>query len=85
MESEKRFLDVHFKDWSDTDPTDEELRTVWLGWPKEGGLLVLQFEQDEKPDEIGRLRMAVTMEERCKILKERFGAKFIKTQLCIIG
>ncbi|RFU29501.1 hypothetical protein B7463_g6840, partial [Scytalidium lignicola] len=75
-QSERRFLDVLVKDWDDTEPTDEELRNVWFGWPKEGGLLVLQFEQDEKPDDIGRLRMAVTMEERCKIMKERFVAEF---------
>jgi hypothetical protein len=45
--SEKRRLDVYFLDWNDTEPTDEELRVVWFGWPKEGGLLVIQFEQDE--------------------------------------
>ena len=74
--SEKRCLDVHFLDWNDTEPTAEELRVVWFGWPKEGGLLVIQFERDERPDDIGRLRMAVTMEERCKLLTGRFGAKF---------
>jgi hypothetical protein len=74
--SEKRFLDVPWKDWDETQPTDEELRNVWFGWPKEGGVLVLQCEQDEKPDDIRRLRMAETMEERCWILREKFGARF---------
>jgi hypothetical protein len=74
--SEKRFLDVPWKDWDETQPTDEELRNVWFGWPKEGGVLVLQCEQDERPDDIGRLRMAETMEERCWILREKFGARF---------
>jgi hypothetical protein len=39
-------------------------------------LLAIQFEQDERLDEIGRLRMAATMEERCKLLTDRFGARF---------
>jgi hypothetical protein len=37
---------------------------------------VLQCEQDERPDDIGGLRMAETMEERCWILREKFGARF---------
>lgn len=60
----KRCLDVHFLDWSDTEPIDGELRVVWFGWPKEGGLLVIQFEQDERPDDIRKLRMAATMEKK---------------------
>ena len=39
-------------------------------------------EQDESPDVIGRLRMAQTMEERCWILTEKFGAKFMKRLYC---
>jgi len=64
-----------FLDWNDAEPIDEELRVVWFGWPKEGGLLVIQFEQDERPDDIVRLRMAVIVKERCKLLTERIGAK----------
>lgn len=77
-ESERRFNDVtsQANDWNDTEPNEYELRNIRLGWPKEGGLLVLQYEQDERPDDIGRLRMATTMEERCKIMVERFNAKF---------
>ncbi len=41
-------------------------------------MLVIQFEQDERPDDSGRLRMAATMEELCKLLTERIGAKFHK-------
>jgi hypothetical protein len=44
--SENRRLDVHFVHWNDAKPTDE-LRFVWFGSPKEGGLLAIQFEQDE--------------------------------------
>ena len=29
--SERRFLDVKFKDWDETEPSDEELRAVWFG------------------------------------------------------
>jgi hypothetical protein len=47
------------------EPTDEEQRVVWFEWLKEGGLLVIRFEQDERPDDIEWLRMASTMEERC--------------------
>jgi len=32
---------VHFLDWNETDPIDEELRVVWFGWPKEEGSLVI--------------------------------------------
>jgi hypothetical protein len=69
--SEKKRLDVQFVHWNDAEPTDEELRFVWFGWLKEGGLLAIQFEQDERLDE-----MAATMEERCKLLTDRFGARF---------
>lgn len=83
--SQKRFEDVPWKDWNDTEPTDEELRNVWFGWPKEGGLLVLQCEQDERPDDIGRLRMAETMEERCWILRESLMRGFMRRRGCMRG
>lgn len=76
--SEKRFLSIWFGDWDESQPTEEELKIVWLGWPEEGGLLVLEFENMETPDDIGRLRMAVSMEERCRIMRESFDAKYFE-------
>jgi hypothetical protein len=73
--SKKRCFEVYFLAWNDIERTGEELRVVWFGGPKEGGLLVIQYEQVERPDVIGRLRMAATIEERCELLRERFGAK----------
>ena len=37
------------------------------------------------PNDIRRLRMAITIKERCKILKERFGAKFYKDPALYAG
>ncbi|KAF7508525.1 hypothetical protein GJ744_009238 [Endocarpon pusillum] len=66
------------------EPTKEELKRIFLGWPEErkgiegdaaqidvsGGVLVLEY--DDEPDmheDIGRLRMAVNMQERCQLMK----------------
>ena len=74
--SERRFRDVWSGDWDEVQPTEEELKLVWFGWPADGGLLVLECENSESPEDIGRLRMATNMEERCKILTEAFMARF---------
>jgi hypothetical protein len=89
-ESVKRLKDVVFLDWDVTDPTERELRTRFFGWPDTrqgggpvdtqddipGGVLVLEYEDEgDMPDDIGRLRMAVNMGERCRLMKERYGAK----------
>lgn len=71
----------------DLEVTMREKRWVKVGWPSTGGLWVAEFDTtfagvDEEdnllPDDEGaaRLRMARTMDERCKILRERFRAKF---------
>ena len=68
-------------------PTMREKRLVKVGWPMSGGVWVAEFDTtwagvDEEhnlvPDdqEIGILRMARTMDERCRMLRDRFGAKF---------
>jgi hypothetical protein len=54
----------------------EERRGVYIGWPKEGGVLVLEGHACLLSDETGMLRMVTEMEERCQILRERLGAVF---------
>ena len=62
------------------DETDEEMRELWVGWPKSGGVLISEFQSHigeiKIPEDIGRLRMALTMEERCELLKTKFGAVY---------
>lgn len=62
------------------DEIDEEMRQVWVGWPESGGVLVPEFQSQVGkimvPDDIRRLRMALAMEERCEMLRSRFGAVF---------
>ena len=70
--SEKRFIDVWFGSWDESGPSEKELRLVWFGWLENGGLLLLEGENMEAPEDIGRLRMATTMEERCAVMRKRF-------------
>ena len=64
------------------DETVEELRQLWVGWPESGGVLVAEYQNEvgkiKTPHDIGRLRMAHTMEERCQLLKTKFGAVYYK-------
>jgi hypothetical protein len=64
------------------DETAEEMREVWVGWPELGGLLISEFQSTvgeiKIPEDIGRLRMALTNKERCKLLRTRFGAVYYK-------
>ena len=68
-------------------PTMAEKRLIKVGWPSSGGVWVAEFdttwagvdEEDKlvpEDEEIGRLRMARTMDERCGILRDRFKATF---------
>lgn len=68
-------------------PTMREKRLLKVGWPSSGGLWVAEFDTawagvDEEDnlvpwdEELGRLRMARTMDERCAVLRDRFGARF---------
>ena len=34
--------------------------------------------EDKVPDDIGRLRMAFTMEQRCEMLTNHFGARYFR-------
>lgn len=86
----KRSRDVSCFEWK-CNPTKEELKRIFLGWPEEkkglegdaaqnavsGGLLVLEYDDEgDTPEDIGRLRMAVNMQERCQLMKERFNATY---------
>ncbi|ERF76340.1 hypothetical protein EPUS_04198 [Endocarpon pusillum Z07020] len=74
----KHSRDVFFMEWN-CEPTKEELKHIFLGWPEErkelegdaaqidvsGGILVLEYDDEgDMPEDIGRLRMAVNMQER---------------------
>lgn len=58
----------------------EELIWRFIGWEPadgSGGMWVFEYDDEDgdEPMETGKLRMCVTMEERCTVLKE-LGAKF---------
>jgi len=73
---------INKQDWINAtlgvrDPTEEELKVVVYGWPAEGaGVWVLRYESEgDVPDDFGRLRLALTMEERIAIMQE-YNAEF---------
>jgi hypothetical protein len=50
--------------------TEEERIKVYVGWPENGVVLVLEGEKNELDAEIvGMLRMARGMEERCRVMR----------------
>ena len=59
------------------DLTEEESKVVVYGWPTEGaGVWVLRYgSEDDVPYDFGRLRLALTMEERIEIMQE-YDAEF---------
>jgi hypothetical protein len=66
-------------------PTMRERRWVSVGWPSKGGLWVGEFdttvfepvEHDNiVPIDTARLMLASTMDDKCRILREHFDAKF---------
>lgn len=89
---EQRYHDVSSGIWKYVNPTDEEKIVRFFGWPEEeetesqkehgqggsgGGVLMLEYEDVvDMPNDVGRLRMAVNMEERCRLMKERLSAKY---------
>ena len=56
----------------------EELREVYVGWPKTGGVLVLEDDMNFITMEVGMLRMVTSMEERCELLRTKLGAVLYK-------
>ena len=86
--SRKRFLyvtnEVFFP--REEEPTDDELGLVWIGWPEGGGLLVLEDIRDALRDrQVGILRLATTMEERCRLLRDRLGATYFEDPMTYPG
>nr|OQO31640.1 hypothetical protein B0A51_01130 [Rachicladosporium sp. CCFEE 5018] len=70
------------RDWANAtmkarESTEEEEKVVVYGWPTEGaGVWVLRYEgEDSVPDDFGRLRLALSMEERIAMMRE-YGAEF---------
>ncbi|KAK2032881.1 hypothetical protein LX32DRAFT_136913 [Colletotrichum zoysiae] len=85
--SYRRWKDVYFRDGYNKKPTKDELVVLFLGWTDavhyseggNGGLLVLEYEdKDDLADGIGRLRMAVNMQERCQMMRDRFEPQFFE-------
>ncbi|KAI9785863.1 MAG: hypothetical protein M1816_008190 [Peltula sp. TS41687] len=63
--------------------TAEEERELVLGWPQEGGVWVLELESESKrPTDLGRIHMALNMEERCRVIKEYGGVFFADPKDC---
>lgn len=56
----------------------EEEREVYIGWPEEGGVLFLHNSKISIPGEVGMLRIATSMEERCRLLRDRLDAMYYK-------
>lgn len=61
------------------DLTEEESKVVVYGWPVEGsGVWVLRYESErDVPDDFGKLRLALTMEERIARMQE-YGAELLE-------
>jgi hypothetical protein len=60
----------------------KEKKLRYIGWPKTGGVWVVEYaapEHENIPvvaDDIGRLHMCFTIEERCEMLRDYFGPTF---------
>jgi hypothetical protein len=80
--SEERSMRTAASDGTADEPTDQELKEVFVGWPDDGGVLIAEFQneigEDKVPEDIGRLRMAFTMEQRCEMLTNHFGARYFR-------
>lgn len=72
--SEQEWMDVLF---GMRDATETEKRILEFGWPSNGsGVWVLRYATErEVPKDFGRVRVAVTMDERVEIMRE-YGANF---------
>ena len=57
-------------------PTKEQEAITIFGWPQQGGVFLLRYENESAlPEDFGRIHMAINMGERCEIMKE-YGARF---------
>jgi hypothetical protein len=66
-------------------PTMAEKRFVSVSWPITGGLWIagydtslwgIEEEENLVPDDVARLSVARTMDERSRLLRDHFGARF---------
>ena len=79
---ERQYENIQIGDVNEEPPEGEERKLRYIGWPKTGGVWVVEYTAPEEgtlPEvaaDIGRLRMCFTMEERCEMLRDRFGATF---------
>jgi hypothetical protein len=83
--SQRRWLDVNLDLITESEPSCEEEREVYIGWPKEGGVLVLDNVKRSIPGEVGMLRMVTSMEERCQLLRERLNAVYYEDTRTYLG
>ncbi|KAI9657864.1 MAG: hypothetical protein M1831_004100 [Alyxoria varia] len=62
------------------EPSEEEKRVLFVGWPDGGkkGVWVLSLEDEsKKPKDLGKLNLCVTMDERCGVLRG-WGAEYFE-------
>ena len=75
--SEQRWLDVKLNNWTpDSEPSEAEMRDIYIGWPGDGGVLVLDKNENNMSDDVGMLRMVTSMEERCRLMRDRLEAVY---------
>ena len=79
--------DVNNVDLDDSDepePTKRERHWVSVAWPSAGGLVVSEFdtnmwgveiEKELVPEDVARLRLCTSMDEKAQMLKDRFRGK----------
>lgn len=64
----------------------EERQVLFLGWPEEGGVWMMRYENPAKVRNrgwhIGIINNALTMEERCKEIKIAGGVYFVNPEDC---
>ena len=76
-----------------TPPTMRQKRRISVGWPSCDTAWGIADEDDNlgppaepglEPAEQGWLSLATTMDERCRLLKDQFGAKFLTSlRMCV--
>lgn len=80
-------VDGAFRLNDEPEPTMREKRLIRVGWASTGGVWVAEFDTtwaavDEEDnlvpemEDLGRLTMARTMDERCELLRDRLRASF---------
>jgi hypothetical protein len=74
-----------FEQGIEPNPTIRKRRWISVGWPSTGGLWVGEFDttvyvpverNNIVPYDTARLMLASTMDDKCRILREHFDAKF---------